>query len=548
LYLTNAYVLAYGLSQLNQAKKLLQNIESIFEKNNYLIKNHLIQGLYFWIKGIIDQIQGNYDQSRDHFSTSLQYYVESNNKEGIANIYLNLGNIDYYKGNLESAVSNYQKSHDLFEQLQNKIRMSTALNNLGSVYLKLGKIDSAFEFHKQNLKLREETGNKAGIASTLINLANIYAEKGDHINELKLYEQSLEIYLKIGNKAQIGLLKNNIGLLFLQKGDFEKALSSFQDSLKIREVIGDKSGIAYSLTHIGNVKKEIDLLDEAMDYHYQSLTLFEEIDDRYGIGLNYFHIGLIQADLTNFKSAEDYLLKAENIMKHLGYKLSTIKVIYSLITNVYNYNHDYDKMEKKFHELKEMINDYKDSRRFKHMISLSQALVYISKRRMNMKAKAIDILWEIINDEVVESGTTLTAMFNLCNLLFLDLKINDDDSDVILMEISELLKKMENKALEQNRVGKIIELLILEAKFALIRGELKEADLYLAQAEVLASDNNLIRFEKLVKTEREIFDSQISQWKQMAESSVTISQRLELAKVEDYLITVKQLKRDFQKV
>ncbi|MFX0170891.1 MAG: hypothetical protein ACFE9L_03125 [Candidatus Hodarchaeota archaeon] len=84
-----------------------------------------------------------------------------------------------------------------------------------------------------------------------------------------------------------------------------------------------------------------------------------------------------------------------------------------------------------------------------------------------------------------------SATLNLCELLLFELKSSSDEiteESEIFQEIKNLLDNLASSALQQHSIPLLVNTLILQAKFALVEGDLTEAMDLLNRAKAAADE------------------------------------------------------------
>ena len=155
------------------------------------------------------------------------------------------------------------------------------------------------------------------------------------------------------------------------------------------------------------------------------------------------------------------------------------------------------------------------------------------------KAKAQIILQELVQEEVIEHATTVVAIHALCELLIFELRSTGDP--VVLEEAKALVNHLYEIAQKHPSFSLIVNVLLLQANFALLEGNVKLATQLLSQALITAEEKELTGHIKKVKTEQSIIRSELDKWKKMVESNASIYERLEQARMDQYLKEVGKL-------
>ena len=135
--------------------------------------------------------------------------------------------------------------------------------------------------------------------------------------------------------------------------------------------------------------------------------------------------------------------------------------------------------------------------------------------------------------------STILAMWNLCELLILEIKISDTEED-LFQEVHKLSTMLYDIAQSQNSSLLIAMALILKTKLSLVEGKVEEASNLLSTAKRIAEEKKLRYLLPKVKYEQEIIQSELDKWEELFQRKASIQERLKQALVEDYIVEAKR--------
>ncbi|MBD3189521.1 MAG: tetratricopeptide repeat protein [Candidatus Heimdallarchaeota archaeon] len=319
----------------------------------------------------------------------------------------------------------------------------------------------------------------------------IYWNQGKLNLALKNLKRSLFIRKELGNQRNIAASLNNIGLVYLQKGELDRAMESFQESLTIAKELALPHYVAAILGNIGTIHQAKGEFDKAFDCYDRVIALFKEIG-------NDSYISEALYRMISLKIEEDQLDKAEHYLEEL-----------------------------------EVINQEGDHKIIDQRFRLSKAMLLKTSDRTIHKAEAQKLFQEIAEEEVIDHELTVLAMLNLCELLLIELKNFGNES--VLEEIEELANKLLEIASQQNSFSLLAETYLLESKLALIKLDLRKAQQLLTQAQMIAEEKGLKKLAVNLSNEHDSLLMQQKKWKELAERRASLTERLEMVKLEDML-------------
>ena len=249
-------------------------------------------------------------------------------KMGVANAYLIIGNALTSLGDFEKAMKSCNDALKVYEQLlvsgklpdRSKILKQKAitLKAIGVIFGIQSNYPESLKCSLASLKIMEEIGDKQGIARTSGNIGLINYFLGNYSFALKYYFTSLKINHEIGDKKGIALNFANIAGIYQIQGNYPDALKFSLDALKISQEIGDKRDIALNHGNIGLIFLKLGNYPEALKNQSAALRIREEIGDKQGVALSYYNIGNIYAKQKNNKQATEYFSKSLFLAKNIG--------------------------------------------------------------------------------------------------------------------------------------------------------------------------------------------------------------------------------------
>jgi hypothetical protein len=171
----------------------------------------------------------------------------------------------------------------------------------------------------------------------------------------------------------------------------------------------------------------------------------------------------------------------------------------------------------------------------------AEALILKTSPRMKDKAKSQAILEQIAEETSELFEITSTAMFNLCDLYIFELKASGEKT--VLQETTTLVRRLTAHARHQHSFSSVVDALILQAKLAMVGGDLTVATQLLDQAQMTAEEKGLTRLGEKVTTESQLLEAQYENWQHLIDSNAPYTTRLKQARVENYLTEALKMAR-----
>ncbi|MFX0125857.1 MAG: tetratricopeptide repeat protein [Candidatus Hodarchaeota archaeon] len=439
------------------------------------------------------------------------------------------GKVYVMTGEFDPALELLQDSSAMRLELGNVFATAEPLNEIGILYAQKGELDQALSHLKQSLKIYKDARNRGQMVKIRNNIAMIYSMQGEHDLALESYQKALTLGEKIGNKRFIAVISMNMGLIYFDRGELNSALDYYQKSLTVLEELENKADIAKCLNNIGRVYETRGELDQALDFYQRSLTINEELNVKQEIATGLHNIGKIYHERGDFESASTHFEQSLQMNKKLGNTLDISETLSNLI-HLAVIQKDFDTAQSRLDELQK-INEKEKNKVIDQSYRLSKAVILRESDRVVKRAEAQQIFQQISEEEIINLDTTAEAMFNLCELLLLELQTSG--SEEALNELKTILHKMLNFAEDQHNYSLFVETHLLQSKTALLELDVEKAKQLLAQAQQIAEEKGLVRLAMMASGEFDSLLDQISKWDSFIDSEVSMKERLELTRLEN---------------
>ncbi|MFX0065077.1 MAG: tetratricopeptide repeat protein [Candidatus Hermodarchaeota archaeon] len=372
----------------------------------------------------------------------------------------------------------------------------------GATHLMSGDLDWALDYLQRSLTLREELDNSFDIASSLYVIGDVYSAKGELTKSLLYYKRSLQSFEDIGNPNATAYTLIRIGGLYFIKSELKTALDYYQRSLELFEKIADRRAIVLTLNEIGGIHWYKGELATALNYLQRSLEISEAISIDYVTSLTLFYLILVTLDQQDQDhiQAQVYLKELQQLQKHSSNKWIDLEN------------------------------------------RLAEALVLKRSPRMKDKVRAQTILEQLVDEKPNMFRTFLwhtLAMIHLCDLLLLEAK-SFGETDV-WEEAKGLIQRLYAQAQDQQAFGLLVEALLLQARFAVIDGNLDLAQNHLDQARITSEEKELGLLGQKVTAEQQRFQAEFEKWRTLIQGNASLQERLDYAQLQKYLQSVQKI-------
>jgi tetratricopeptide (TPR) repeat protein len=479
------------------------------------------------------------DQAMTLFQESLALGEELGNKLLIADSLTSMGQIYSNEGIKDKALEHFKKALALFRNVGNEREIAWSFWNIGSIYCHKGKVDESLEHFKLSKKHFGKVNDKKGNGQALYCLSAMTHDRGELDQALEYQKESLGLYRELGTKHEIAKSLTKIGFIYISKGELDRALEYQLQSLAIYDEIDHKEK-AWTLIGIGEIYRLKGELDRALTYLEQSLVLRKRSSINEDIAECLYYMGKILHQQGNLKPALEYLEESLTYLKEPEDNFFITAILLDLIS--FTINKQYHEYSDEYLQLLKKINDQEDNVIINQRYRMAKALFLKTSSRIRDKALVQEIFQQISREKIVDHRITVAAMYNYCESLLDELIAYGDHS--VLLEAKSSANQLTILAHKQSSSLLAIDALILQAKLAMVEGNLNEAEELLEQANTKAEDKSLgVYIITKVSTERKNLEDQYDSWERLIKNKAPFKRRLEQAQLKDYLNEALKLAR-----
>ncbi len=472
----------------DEVLSILNNLEELSLTPSDQLTLHIL-------KSCLLNKMGNY---KEGFKIAEQAYQESQSvKDSLLSIDA-LANMTYaimWLGNLEKASDLISKSENLIKPFRKKKSIDVEQREASLNFVKSGVCyfqgDSAqgLEYAKQSLEIREKFGRKHEIVESLFLIGAHYAFLKIDLDQALIYAQRCQTLAEEINSQQIiSFNLMNLGIIYYLKGEYKKSQIYNKQALLIFEKFDSKQLIVPILINISNNYFYLGDLDRAFKYLERSSKVAREIENLFilsGIICNKIELFVLKGDLE----------QAQRDLEQL-----------------------------------EELNEQSDNKLINQKYLFSKAIVLKASSRIHNRARAEELLKQIIHSEMLASDVYINALLNLCELLLDELRITN--SIEVLNEINTLLTQLLEITRESNSYWVLAETYTLQAKLALLTLDLKGARRLLSQAQQIAEKQGMHHLALKISIEHDNLLKELGKWENIKEQKTSLSERMELAQID----------------
>ncbi len=552
------FVPTYSRGNLSQHLLLLEEGESLLESTSDLKSLERTErvAILFRNKGLIFRALGEYDRAINTLQKSKALYQILDKKGELIQVLLDLAEIFGLMTDCNRQLDILQECLNLNHTINDQEGFVETFLNFASVYLTLGDLETAFSYIQKTHELIEGIPSSRRIAHLYFNLGLFYYNAKDQTTgSFSSFQRSLSLMQELDDKDGIQLCSHLLGDLHQYvKGDFNEALEYYENSEAIYQENGTILVHCWNLLDMGNLYHLKGDLDAALLNFEKALPLLEDIKNDFYFCQTFLHIGRVYRSKGDNSTALGYY---KQCLKELDERRVYLRqeteglAFYESIAVMLDSN-DIKEAKKYFERFTQFYLANSQRKQFlKQWYNLAEALILKNSVRIKDKARAQQLFQEIIDDPNVQfkllnylADSKRTAVLNLCELLLFELKSSSDEiteKNEIFQEVKQILSNLALLAQEQHSFPLLVDVIILQAKLALIEGFPTKSMQFLSQAKITAEEKNLQLLFRRVVNEEAILKTQLSIWQRLIEENAPLQERLAQAQVEEYLLKAKKI-------
>ena len=462
------------------------------------------------------------------------------------------------KGSVMVMLGRYNEVLNLAEQiLHESQKLGKRLQVVDALILKckalywLRRLDESFEIIDKCERLLETQNNESLLeikqrkAWIAWGKGLFYKDKGESELQLKYLEQGLVLGEETGSKEIIFKCLMLIGAYYTFIGEFDQALSYITRSLEVANLMQNQIIIAWNFCNLAFIHYEKGELDNSIKYEKKAYQLFKKTKNELHMSITLNNLGFIYMQKGEIPRALRYYERSLIINEEIGDPNSICIVLDSLISLTLE-ERDFKQAYLYFNRLKKIKNEEGNQKLVNLLYRFDKALILKKDPQISNLDKAKTLLEQIINEEVLHFHVYIIALLELCDILLIDLK---DTNDLKLIDI---IKQYINKIIENaKRIHSywlLAEIYLLQAKLELITLDLNETQRSLTKAHKIAEKHGLNLLCTRILNEKDELQEQFSIWENFKNSKTIISDRIELAHIDEQLIQLLRKRVSLEKV
>ena len=299
------------------------------------------------------------------------------------------------------------------------------------------------------------------------------------------------------------------------------------------------TGVAINLNNIGEIYRFKGDLNNSLQYYESSFEQFRILGNLQDLAHSYHNKGLIFQGKGNYRLARENLEKALDLINEsVDNDIDRAETIFHLISVLLDLNL-LDDAKSHLDVLMQLVKVNLTNRVISQRAAVAEALLLKKRNIPKDLAKSKEILIEIVEEETSYHELTITALIHLCDILTLE--ISKDNDYETLSRIDKYITRLQSIAVEFHSHLLLVEIYILQSRFAVVNGKLQRSLTYLEKANSIAKLNNLDSLNHKLEEEIYKFEDEKERWVALIQRNAPLEERIEYARIAEYVTGAKKI-------
>ncbi|MCD4817326.1 MAG: sigma 54-interacting transcriptional regulator [Candidatus Cloacimonetes bacterium] len=297
-------------SEINQAKQITSMINDRLKRNNMRAETKKMSGL-------ISYYNNELTNAKKSFEEAEELYKITNNIEGLAAIYNNLGGISIFRGKWKDTKTLFKKSLKLEKERYNLNGISFCYNNLGSLWGDQNNYEKAIFYLNEALKIQKLLSDSYQISTFHFNIGLTYKDHGEYEKAIESLNQSLQIAVNFKLYKSVDAALNAMGAIYFKSGNWTKAIEYYKDAIEKSKKNNFSLGMCESYNNLGELYEKRGEYNLAFDYYQKSNDILSNISDDFLKAVVHGNIGSVLTMMHKYREAYGYLIESHDFFKNI---------------------------------------------------------------------------------------------------------------------------------------------------------------------------------------------------------------------------------------
>ena len=240
--------------------------------------NPSFEGSYLYLVGRAHEVQGDYNQAREHFERCLEVWRKAGSTKAAGAALNQLGNLAILQGQAAEALQHYQECLRIDDELGDVASVAGHQFNIGWALARLGRWEDAFESYYRAIGLSEQHEWPTLRTSVLNALGELFLERDKAAKAISIFRMVLEAAER--GEALPEMLPDamaNLGLAYRRQGNMASAGQAYDQALALADRSGNRRATAIVLWRMAELALDQGQLDRCQELARRSIAVAREV-------------------------------------------------------------------------------------------------------------------------------------------------------------------------------------------------------------------------------------------------------------------------------
>ena len=222
--------------------------------------------------------RGDLEKAKDYFLNSLSLINPDNDLELAANLDTNLGIIDNIQGNTDDSIKHLTNALVSYNKLGNNRRIAETKLNIGMVYLESADYESALATFDEGIEIAKQGGFMSILCIIYLAKSQVLTATDDLYYASEFADKALDISNTTDDKLTSADIYRVKGIIERRRKNYNDAETFLLNSLRMNTSLKNTMNIAETSFELGVLNGEIGNENEKTDWLQKALRYYSDID------------------------------------------------------------------------------------------------------------------------------------------------------------------------------------------------------------------------------------------------------------------------------
>ena len=222
--------------------------------------------------------RGDLAKAKTYFLNSLALIGPENDLELVAHLDTNLGIIDNIQGNKDDSIKHLTSALVGYNKLGNNKCIAVTKHNIGMVYLESGNYESALEAFDEGIEIAKQGRFMSSLCLMYLAKSQVLVAINDIYNASKFADKALDISNSTDDKLTSADIYRVKGIIERSRKNYNDAETFLLNSMRMNTSLRNTLNIAETAFELGLLNDDIGNERGKTDWLQKSLGYYSEID------------------------------------------------------------------------------------------------------------------------------------------------------------------------------------------------------------------------------------------------------------------------------